>query len=666
MFVTRPFAKKAIGWITAVSGITFGFLGLFVSSQVDISSLSFHGDDYWPKNWAEFVGGVLFGLAFLTASLSALRNRRRAVLIYFVISPFAAFCLAFTSAGYLEWHADGGGYFESPFISTALWLAILFFIPFLLPLLAIRNRKRALLLFLIPALLIAPVFVFSRWTRSFLPELAGWTILFVAFGSFWLVTHKLGWPPLLSPRPRSLKRRFAAFGATVLSVMLMDFAGTLALAIARSGLFEECGDRHPFARPVSPEQIVMTARLIWVGRFGHRISIGDKAGLAGIGVVERQFWGPRMPRVVLLTNNLFWKGETYFVDGSRETGLLARFLPIVVAGNCGRTRPLVDAEIDLREVEKGSLSTNGAHIVGYARKPESLRSFLNFPPVAHIPMPHAQMRLSGSGGERVVTSDQDGIYEIDGLPPDVYTLKLALPDTQFSSDQRVTVTRDAVNKDVIFERDFPVIWNGVIEGTVKDDMGRPAKAFVDLTFIDGRVLSGEARSSSETKPDGSFRLEQIPPGRYALIVDSIGPHKESPYPPQTQGVYILELSPGQRIEGVAFSVRPSIERKLRVRVLWPDGRPVKNATVSVAYDRPQGYIRPVVYESDPEPDKNGVGEISVFGNLHVRVFAVGYLDGNFNSFWDSLRYSAPVDLQGSALPSQVDFVVNRSSRPEIK
>ena len=612
------------------------------------------------------MGGVLFGLAFLTASVIALRNRRRAALVFFVISPFAAFCLAFTSAGYLEWHKDGGGYFESPFISTASWLALLFFIPFLLPLLSLRNWKRATLLFVIPVLLVTPVFVFSRWTRSFLPELAGWSVMFVAFGSFWLVTHKLGWPPLISPRPRSLMRRSAAFSATVLLVILIDIASTAALTMLRSGLFGECGDRHPFARPVSPEQIVMTARLIWVGRLGRRMGIGDKAGVVGVGIVERQFWGPRVPRVVLLTDYVFWKGETYFVDGSRDTGLLARFLPIVRAGDCSRTRPLVDAEIDLHAIEKGSLAATGAHIVGYARKPELLRSFLNFPPVAHIPMPHAQIRLTGSAGDRIITTDQDGIYEIDGLPPDVYTLRLSLPDTEFSSEQKVTVTKETINKRVIFERDFPVIWNGMIEGTVKDDRGQPAKAFVDLNYVDGSVLTGEAKSASETGPDGSFSLEKIPPGRYALTVDSVGPHKDSPYPPQTQGVYILDLSAGQRIEGVAFSMRPSIERKLRVRVFWPDGRPVKNATVSVAYDRPQGYIRPVVYDSDPEPDKNGVGEISVFGDLHVRVFAVGYLDGNFNSFWDSLRYSAPVDLQGSALPSQVDFVVNRSSRPEIK
>lgn len=665
MFVKRVLVKRAFEWTTAVVGITFGLAGLVLSSQADISSLSFHGDDYWPKNWAGFVGIVLFSLTFLTASLIALRNRKRAALIFFVISPFVAFCAAFASAGYLEWHADGGGYFESPFISTALWLALLFFIPFLLPLFAIRNRKRAVFLFLIPALLVSPVFVFSRWTGSFLPELAGWSLLFVAFGSFWLGTHKLGWPPLVSPRPRSLMRRFAAFGATVLLVVFMEIAGTLALTIAGSSLFGECGDRHPFVRPVSPEQIVMTARLIWIGRLG-REGIGGKPGLVGIGIVERQYWGPRMQHIVLLTDNVFWKGETYFVEGGRETGLLARFLSIVSTGVCSRTRPLADAEIDLREVNKGSLATNGAQIIGYARKPEPFRSYLNSPAVAHTPMPNAQIRLSGSATDRVITTDRDGIYEIDNLPPDSYTLRLALPDTQFAQDQKLTATEDAVKKSVVFERDFPVIWNGKIDGTVKDGAGGPAKAFVDLNFIDGGVLTGDAKSSSETRPDGSFSLERIPPGRYALIVDPEGPHKESPYPPQAQGVRILDLSPGQRIQGVGFTVHPSVERKLRVRVLWPDGRPVKNATINVAYDRPPGYALPVIYESDPGPDQNGFGEISVFGELHVQVFAVGYLNGSFNTFGDSMRYSAPIDLRGSALPNQVDFVVNRSSRPEMK
>jgi hypothetical protein len=83
---------------------------------------------------------------FLAGSIVALRNRKRAGIIFLICMPVAVFCLGYPSAGYLVWHADGGGWFEPP-APTAIGLTTIFFLPIFAALLAIRYRKRAVYLF---------------------------------------------------------------------------------------------------------------------------------------------------------------------------------------------------------------------------------------------------------------------------------------------------------------------------------------------------------------------------------------------------------------------------------------------------------------------------------------------------------------------------------------
>lgn len=203
----RIFARSALSWLVVALGVLIGFFALALLGRSRLPSSD--TDFYWPKLCVGFVGVCLLGLIFLSASLVALSNRRRAGLIFLVSTPFVAFCLAFPEAGYLKWEADGGNFY-SPFLSAALVLALLFFVPFLVPLFIIRNKKRAVYLFLILAAVVSPGFIFSQWTTSLLPWLAGWSALLVVFGSFWLGTHKRGWPLLITPRPRALSRQVLA------------------------------------------------------------------------------------------------------------------------------------------------------------------------------------------------------------------------------------------------------------------------------------------------------------------------------------------------------------------------------------------------------------------------------------------------------------------------
>ena len=213
------------------------------------------------------VGGAgLLGLGFIIGSLTALRNRKRAAVIFLAFMPVVAFFLGYPYAGYLVWRADGGGYFESPLPLTALGLTALFFGPFLVLLLALRHRKLGIVLFLGSACVAGIVLAESYWAKVLVPQLAGCSAPFAVCGLFWLATGRLAWPPLLPPRPRTLAKRVAAFAINCFLVVCLDVAATLALSALHSSTFSgSCRKKPPFTHPLSPYHSVFTARVIFAG-----------------------------------------------------------------------------------------------------------------------------------------------------------------------------------------------------------------------------------------------------------------------------------------------------------------------------------------------------------------------------------------------------------------
>jgi hypothetical protein len=319
-------------------------------------------DPGWLLRWISYVGGALLGFVFIAASIVALRNPKRAGLVFLITMPCAVFCLAYPSAGYLVWYSDGSGWFEPPEIPTAIGLTIVFFLPIFASLLAIRRKGRAVYLFAFTVVLAGIVFGLSHWTTVFLPPFAEWSALFLLFGIFWYGTGNRDRPSLLQVRSRSLSQLAETFVLTCIVVLCLDVAMTLGLSALGSSFFAgDCRSKPLFTRPESPYHAVFTARVIFVGRsigalmedkgiFRDPQSGDPSFGEWGIGVVQEKFWGlPSWSRLVLLTNFIYRKHVTYFVDGSRGRGLLSRMLPIVEGRiGCSRTKPAQEAVVELR------------------------------------------------------------------------------------------------------------------------------------------------------------------------------------------------------------------------------------------------------------------------------------------------------------------------------
>jgi hypothetical protein len=662
---TQPLAQKVFSWLALGLGVLIGFLAILASGLTRVPD---PGDPYWLRPLFGLVGIGLLGLVFLIASAVALRSRRSAGLVFLIFAPPTAFCLTYAQAGFLVTHANGGVYFHSPILSVALGLWFLFYLPFLVTLLAIRNRRRAVYLFLISAAIAGVVFCMSQWTAALLPKLTAWSALFAVFAGFWLETSKLGWPALIAATERSRRRRLAAIVLGCFLVAILDVAATLALIPFQSlRLSPDCSGVKLFRQSMFPGHEVFTARLI---RVGHTAKVSGRwAGDWAIGVVEDQFWGlpSWAPHIVFLTNNIFWEGGTYFIDGRRASGALTRLLPIVEAGPCARTRLVADATLDLRVLREGP-PKSGVSIVGCARKPEESVGGLRPPPM-HTPLGGASVSVTGSAGTTTVTTDQDGIYEVNGLPEDNYIVKIALPETQVAEDGKVNKKAMAQNR--LFELDFYAAWNGTIEGRVTDSTGRPAHVWLMVRHSDGTDLGPYVRWFFDSGRDGSFRLERVPPGRYKLTVNPYGPSEDSPYAPfdyrfgrRGQDADVLEFAAGQHIKNLDFEVRTLPGRDLHTRVTWPDGKAAEGAWVYVAYQHTSAY-EPLREATDFRTvGHDGFAELRVFGDSHVRIFAEAIVEDE-KTVAGSPRYSAPVELDAVKLPDDLNLVISSSRLPQL-
>ena len=143
-------------------------------------------------------------------------------------------------------------------------------------------------------------------------------------------------------------------------------------------------------------------------------------------MVQKTYWG--LPwwdqKIVLLTffvrgGSGFERGETYFVEGNRESGRLTRTLPIFEI-HCTRTDFLKDSEIDLRVLREGA-PKNSIRIMGYTFRQTS-GQWPDRPKKDKV-------GITTPSGEMVISSDEQGLYDLVGLPSGFYAVHEVDPET---------------------------------------------------------------------------------------------------------------------------------------------------------------------------------------------------------------------------------------------
>jgi hypothetical protein len=176
-----------------------------------------------------------------------------------------------------------------------------------------------------------------------------------------------------------------------------------------------------FSQTTFVRETAFTAHVI---RAPHQANLyGKWVGCWALVAVQEQLSGWHLSRFAILTKSYFYDGDDYFVEGRRPKGLLTRFLPIVEIGGCSRTGPLPDAGIALRLL-KSTFPKNDVRIIGRVDRWQERRPLRPFEPPRYVLVQGAEAAITGPTGTTIATTDKDGIYDMGGLPPGNYSVRL--------------------------------------------------------------------------------------------------------------------------------------------------------------------------------------------------------------------------------------------------
>src|SRR5580700_10569067 len=121
-------------------------------------------------------------------------------------------------------------------------------------------------------------------------------------------------------------------------------------------------------------------------------------------------------------------------------------------------------------------------------------------------------------GATVISTDSDGMYELAGLRPDNYTVKLLDVPANQAAEDRAVRKEDMVGMGA-GQLDIRTAWAGRIEGSVKDSGDGPVRVMLELENADGMPLGDRIMQSPSSVTDGSFRFPGLPAGgRYVLLI----------------------------------------------------------------------------------------------------------------------------------------------------
>jgi hypothetical protein len=308
--------------------------------------------------------------------------------------------------------------------------------PILASFVATRNPRRAsrIVMWVAPiALLALPRF--DLGFRVAIVVVSGATVI---PGLFWLFVSRRNWPlPLQTPLfPQ--RSSLAGVGVSGLLCTLLATSVFLSLFLPWWPLIGDCSGGPLLNEQGAPSNIDFTARIVFVGpRTFHGWSLWSVAR------IERRFSDvPWSVSDFVILRDFFRptdKFERFFIEGVRSQGVFDRFLPIVERAECGHSRRLNDAVVELRVLEDGP-PPFGVRIIG--------RVLFGDRSKPGTPSPGTEILIKGPAGRKLVVTDVQGIYDVTGLPPGRYSVELSTKD--WHPAYALDLQRVAVGDSVLF------------------------------------------------------------------------------------------------------------------------------------------------------------------------------------------------------------------------
>ncbi|MFQ5700515.1 MAG: carboxypeptidase regulatory-like domain-containing protein [Acidobacteriota bacterium] len=173
-----------------------------------------------------------------------------------------------------------------------------------------------------------------------------------------------------------------------------------------------------------------------------------------------------------------------------------------------------------------------------------------------------------AGGGSATTTDADGRFELDGLERGPMTLTFSHPGFE-TSETDIDTTEDVRDLRVSLSRGME------IAGTVLSEEGAPIAEATVTASAAGSDRFGESVSAT-TAPDGTFVLEGLPEGRYAVKAEATGLQ-----PAVQNGVVLssgvspppleLRMSGGVSLRGEVTGIREDELAQVSVNAVRPGG-----------------------------------------------------------------------------------------------
>jgi Carboxypeptidase regulatory-like domain len=164
----------------------------------------------------------------------------------------------------------------------------------------------------------------------------------------------------------------------------------------------DCGGPPPFSKAYTGHTVFLV-RVVHVDRI-----------TGAMAVVQQRFAAlPWWNKIVFL--KFIQKKGTYFVDGRFEEGLVTRWLVPVLDLKCTGSSTIENAGVELR-LFRDSPRWNGVRLIGRVSNAPTAGTGLT-------PAPGVTVVVDGPNSVETVT-DRDGIYDVSGLPPGHYSIRV--------------------------------------------------------------------------------------------------------------------------------------------------------------------------------------------------------------------------------------------------
>ena len=349
----------------------------------------------------------------------------------------------------------------------------------------------------------------------------------------------------------------------------------------------------------------------------------------------------------------FRLGEKYLVYAFRSTDKKLH------TSICTRTRPLSEADEDLEYIRGISLAPRGSMIFGEVTRRDQNADR------RRRPVEGAAIIIEGiieDQSKRVeVVTDSKGQYKVSALPPGAYKVTINPPEgLSIYNPERETTVSDRGCAEV----GFWVEADTRITGRVSDLQRKPISNLL-IELVPAKPAPNPSYPQFvRTDKEGRYEMKLVQPGSYLLGVRIFGsagstyvPYPRTYYPgvPDESRATTITIAEGQVIDNVDWQLPPAlIEKKLEGVVIWPDGQPVKGATV---------WLKEIEYADKDMPyrvdtDEQGHFSFKVYAGMKYSLVAI--YDSETKG---KQKRSDVLEIRVAENPEVVKLIISRADSP---